>query len=165
MEDMHCKRCGGSRYVKAGRVRGLQRYRCGECGYFFTDTAPRGKPASMKALAVLLYALGNASFGRIARLLGVSDVAVMKWIRAEARAIPETAPQGDLLVVTLDEMWHFVQEKAASFGSGAPMTLCVGKPWPGFWVAVMMQAASDCSAKSVFREKSSSPATGMVSGV
>jgi transposase len=111
MKGLCCKRCGGSRYVKAGKVRGLQRYRSGGCGYFFTDTAPRGKPASMKVLAVLLHALSNASFGMIARLLGVSDVAVMKWIRAESRTLPEPAVQGDLLVVTLDEMWHFVQKK------------------------------------------------------
>jgi transposase len=70
----------------------------------------------MKALAVLLYALGNASFGMIARLLGVSDVAVMKWIRAEARAILEPAAEDDLLVVTLDEMWHFVQKNPQTLG-------------------------------------------------
>jgi transposase len=163
MEEMYCKRCGASRYVKAGKVRGLQRYRCGECGYFFTNTPPHGKPASMKALAVLLYALGNASFGMIARLLGVSDVAVMKWIRAEARSLPEPVVQGDLLVVTLDEMWHFVQKKTASFGSGAPTILCVGEPWPGCWAAVMMQPASACSPKSVSRGKPSSPTTGTVS--
>jgi transposase len=82
----------------------------------------------MKALAVLLYALGNASFGMIARLSGVSDVAVMKLICAEAQALPEPAIQGDLLVVTLDEMWHFVQKKAVSFGSSAPMILSAGEP-------------------------------------
>jgi transposase len=119
----------------------------------------------MKALAALLYVLGNASFGMIARLLGVSDVAVMKWMRAEARAIAEPAAQGDLLVATLDEMWHFVQKKAASFGSGAPMILSAGEPWPGFWVAVMMQAASGCSPKSAFREKPSSLTMGKASGV
>jgi hypothetical protein len=64
----------------------------------------------MKALAVLLHALGNASFGMIARLPGVSGVAVMKWIRTEAGTIPEPAAQGDWLVVTLDEMWRFVQK-------------------------------------------------------
>jgi transposase len=72
--------------------------------------------ANRKVLAVLLYALGNASFGMIARLLGVSDVAVMKWIRAEARAIPEFAVQGDLRVVTADERWHFVQKKPHTLG-------------------------------------------------
>jgi len=38
-------------------------------------TPPRGKPPAMKALALLLYAMGNVSFGSIARILRVSDVA------------------------------------------------------------------------------------------
>jgi transposase len=87
---------------------------------FFTNTAPRGKPASMKALAVLPYALGNASLGMMARLLGGSDVAVMKWIRAAARAIPEPAAQGDWLVVTLDERWRFLQKKPQALGLARP---------------------------------------------
>ena len=64
----------------------------------------------MKALAILLYSMGNASFGMIGRLLGVSDVAVLKWVRAEAQSIPEPKVESDLLVVTLDEMWHYVQK-------------------------------------------------------
>ena len=36
--------------------------------------------AAVKALATLLYAMGNMSFCGIARLLNVSDVAVLKWI-------------------------------------------------------------------------------------
>ena len=61
---------------------GRQRYRCKACGRSFTATPPRGKPPAMKALAVLLYALGGVSQGMIARLLGVSHVAVYKWVRA-----------------------------------------------------------------------------------
>ena len=69
-------------------------------------TPPRGKPAAMKALALLLYAMGNVGFGYIARLLGVSDVAVLNWVRDEARKLPEPSTKADVVVVTLDEMWH-----------------------------------------------------------
>ncbi len=100
-------------------------------------TPPRGKPAAMKALASLLYAMGNMSFCSIARLLGVSDVAVLNWIRDEARKAPKPQVSGDVIVVTLDEMWHFVQKKVASSGFGGPMTLWLGEPSPGLWVAVM----------------------------
>src|SRR3712207_8680302 len=61
---------------------GRQRYRCKACGRSFTATPPRGKPPVMKALAALLYALGNVSQGMIAKLLGVSHVAVYRWVRA-----------------------------------------------------------------------------------
>ena len=66
-----------------------QRYRCRACGCHFTDTPLRGKPPAMKALAVLLYGMGGMSFSGIGRLLGVSDVAVLKWVHAEAAGLPE----------------------------------------------------------------------------
>ncbi len=65
----------------------------------------------MKALALLLYAMGNVSFCLIARLLHVSDVAVLKWVRAEARKLPIPEVAGETVVVTLDEMWHFLKKK------------------------------------------------------
>ena len=77
MSDVCCKRCGASDYRKNGIVRGTQRYFCHSCGCNFTMTPPCGKPPAMKALALLLYAMGNMSFCSIARLLGVSDVTVL----------------------------------------------------------------------------------------
>jgi transposase-like protein len=62
MGGIVCKRCHGTDYVKRGTVRNLQRYQCKACGCNFTDTPPRGKPPAMKALALMLYAMGNMSF-------------------------------------------------------------------------------------------------------
>ena len=73
MSEIRCRRCAGTTFVRNGTVRGHQRYRCKACGCIFTATPGRGKPAAMKALAVLLYGLGNASQGTIARLLGVGQ--------------------------------------------------------------------------------------------
>jgi transposase-like protein len=147
MAPLSCKSCGGTEAAKSGFVRGLQRYRCRSCGCNFTDTPPRGKPAAMKAIAVLLYAMGNMSFGMIGRILGVSDVSVLRWVRAEAEALPEPDVPADVKVLVIDEMWHFVKKGQASFGSGAPMILSAGEPWPGFWVAVMMQPAAASSPR------------------
>jgi len=116
MESGGCKRCGSAASVKSGRVRGLQRYRCKACGYHFTATPPRSKPAAMKALALLLYAMGNVSFCSIARLLHVSDVAVLKWVRAEARKLPIPEVSGETVVVTLDEIWHFLKKNRPALG-------------------------------------------------
>ena len=73
-------------------------------------TPPRRKPPAMKALALLLCAVGNVSLGSIARVLGVSDVAVLNWIRDEARKLPEPSTKVEVVVVTLDEMWRFVKK-------------------------------------------------------
>jgi transposase-like protein len=66
MNEVCCQRCGATDHVKNGIVRGFQRYLCLSCGCNFTMTPPRGKPFAMKALALLLYAMGNVSFGSIA---------------------------------------------------------------------------------------------------
>src|ERR1700712_2810025 len=90
---------------------------------------------------------GHMSFGMIGRILGVSDVSVLRWVRAEAEALLEPDVPADVKVLVLDEIWHFVKKRQASFGSGAPMILSAGEPWPGFWVAVMMPPAASSSPR------------------
>ena len=106
-----CKRCAGAAFVKNGTVRGHQRYLCKACGCNFTATPERGKPAAMRALAVLLYGLGNASQGMIAELLGVSHVAVYRWVRAAGEAAPAPSAEAAGGIVQIDEMRHFVNGK------------------------------------------------------
>ena len=106
MTAMICKGCGTADYVENGKVRGLQRYRCKACGCNFTATKARGMPTAVKALATLRDAMGNMSFCGIARLLGVSDVAVLKWIRKEAEALPAPEMPATVESVMLDERHH-----------------------------------------------------------
>ncbi len=136
---MKCKKCGCEKHVKNGTARGHQRYKCLECGCVFTDTPPRGKPPEMKALAVLLYALGNASFGMIGRLLGVSNVSVLRWIRAEAMSVQTAEISEESKIIQVDEMWHFVNGKKTKFGSGRPMILAKSVLLDSRWVGVMME--------------------------
>jgi len=76
----------------------------------------RGKPPAMKALAVLLHGMGGMSFSAIGRLLGVSDVAVLKWVRAEASALPEPEVGASVVTVEVDEMWHFLKKLCQALG-------------------------------------------------
>ena len=61
MGGIVCKRCQATDYVKRVTVRNLQRYQCKACGCNFKNTPPRGKPPGMKALALMLYAMGKRS--------------------------------------------------------------------------------------------------------
>ena len=160
MTDICCKRCGATDHVKNGIVRGMQRYHCKSCGCNFTQTPPRGKPPAMKALALLLYAMGNMSFCSIARILGVSDVTILNWVRAEARKIPEPSAAAEQVVVTLDEMWHFLKKRLVNSGFGERMTLSLGEPSPLCLVAVMTPLAKSSSTKSASKARPSSPAIG-----
>ena len=163
MTDLHCKRCGAATFVKNGMMRGQQRYRCKACGLNFTNTPAPGKPAAIKALAVLLYAMGNASQGMIAKLLGVSHVAVHKWVRAAGEAAPRPDATPSSGIVQIDAMRHFADGKKTRFGCGGPTILWHGEPWPGSGVGVMMRPASDFSIGSGSRATSSWPTTGTTS--
>ena len=90
-----------------------------------------GKPAAMQALAVLLYGMGGMSLSMIGRVLWVSDVAVLTWVRAAAASLAEPEVGPSVTTVEVDEMWHYLKESLPSSGSGAPMTWISGAPWPG----------------------------------
>jgi len=62
-----------------------------------------------KALAVLLYSTGKASYGFIAKLFNVSRTAELKWIRNIG--IPEPKIDGEVKELQIDEMWHFIVKK------------------------------------------------------
>ena len=106
----HLQRCHAAEYVKNDIVRGLQRYRCGICGDNVTMTLPKSKPPEMKALALLLYAMGNMSFGAIARILRVSDVTMLTWVRGAAHRLPEPSMAAGTVIITFYEMWHFLKK-------------------------------------------------------
>ena len=119
MAKIICKKCGSDGIVMNGKVRYQQRYKCKSCGCNFIvgDKREKFSPPA-RALAVLLYGRGKASYGFIAKLFRVSPVAVMKLIKREADKLPEPEVDSSIKEVSFDEMWHFVEQKKTSYGSG-----------------------------------------------
>jgi hypothetical protein len=57
----------------------------------------------------------------IAKQLGVSTPSILNWIRAHAATHaprPQPDPGENVVVMELDELWHFLQKKRTSCGSG-----------------------------------------------
>lgn len=122
-----CKFCEGVETIKSGRMKGHQRYRCKCCGRHFTDTPQRKCfDEQQKLLALSLYASG-LSMNRIAKFFGVSCVAVMKWIRILSEKLcDKPKPSCDrVLVLEVDEFWHYLKKSLVSFGSLKPMIVIV----------------------------------------
>ena len=86
---MHCKNCRKKNVIKNGQVRNQQRYRCKDCGYNFIkgDRRVKRDTAIKRAFAVILYSVGKASYGFIAKLFGVTRPAVQKWLEREAATL------------------------------------------------------------------------------
>ena len=120
---MNCKKCEGNIFIKAGFVRGLQRYKCKGCGCHITETPHRGRPLAQKLLALSLYASG-LSITRIAHYFQVSPPAVLRWIKVLGTTLcPKPEPQGLIISLELDEMWHYVKSKKTNSGFGRLMIL------------------------------------------
>ena len=67
MNNNSFKRCGSDHYIMNGKVCSQQRYKCKECGCNFIFGYKREKLSPVaRALAILLYGRGKASFGFIA---------------------------------------------------------------------------------------------------
>jgi len=69
---IQCKRCQSAFIVKNGLVRYKPRYKCKACGLNFIEGDMRVKENLVvkKALAVILYSLGKASFGMLGKIFG-----------------------------------------------------------------------------------------------
>ena len=158
-----------------GLLQALRRYGSGEewnCAWLstlsmplvrlqFHNDAAAGQAACDEGAGLASLRHGQpTSFGSIARILGVSDVAVLNWVRDQARKLPRPSTKAEVVVVTLDEMWHFVKKKLRNCGFGKPMTLLLGEPSPGFLVSVMTPHAKSSSPKSALTARRSSPMIG-----
>ncbi|WP_209331071.1 IS1/IS1595 family N-terminal zinc-binding domain-containing protein [Lunatimonas salinarum] len=89
MKDRSCPKCDSSKAVKSGIINGKQRFRCKNCGYHFT-VQKLGKAIDKYYVvkALQLYIEG-VSYREIERILGVSHVSVMNWVRQYRIKAPE----------------------------------------------------------------------------
>jgi transposase len=139
MDKIVYKRCISDKCTKNGKARGNQRYKCKECGCNFIKSDKREKftPAS-KALSLLLYGRGKASYGFIAKLFKVSPVAVMKLIKREADKMPEPGIDSSIKEVSFDEMWHFVNQKKENYGFVGQWSAVAIEPSAGVLAIVLL---------------------------
>ena len=140
MQEIICKKCGSSHCVKSGYIRYNQRYMCMDCGCNFKMGDNRGKvKPEAKALALLLYGSGKASYGMIARLLNVSRSTVLYWIRTMGSKLPEPILDADIDAVSIDEMWHFINKKNEKFVCGGQWTAVTTRQSDGLLAIVMLK--------------------------
>jgi transposase len=115
---MKCPRCKSSEKVKNGKIKGVQRYKCKKCHYNFTVTRKStAKSNRIKRLAFILY-LEGLGFRSIARVLKVSHVSVMKWIKKFGSQVEEVKNDEPVEVVEIDEMHTYVRQKKTINGYG-----------------------------------------------
>ena len=118
-QDMKCRKCKSSNFVKAGKVQDNQRYKCKECGCQFQPNKSHGRPVKVKGFAVLLHMLG-LPMRAVAKIVRVDVRAVFNWWVAflEGDYYEEHEQQAYKVVVELDEMWQFLTSQKTNTGYG-----------------------------------------------
>ena len=76
-----CPRCDAVSVVKSGIINNRQRYRCKRCRYYFTVNKLGKRIDTYYVVKALQLYLEGISYREIERLLGVSHVSVMNWVR------------------------------------------------------------------------------------
>jgi transposase-like protein len=76
-----CPNCGSSTYVKSGIVNDRQRYKCKSCGYYFTVDKIGKKIDEYYVNKALQLYLEGLTYREIERILGVSHVSIMNWVK------------------------------------------------------------------------------------
>ncbi len=81
MKISSCPSCASDRFIKSGVVGDRQRYKCKSCGYFFTVNKEGKKIHDYYVNKSLQLYLEGLSYREIERILGVSHVSVMNWVK------------------------------------------------------------------------------------
>lgn len=101
-------------------MRGKQRYRCLACGYNYTGGAGTAYPDEQRQLALKLY-LEGMGLRAIGRVLDVSNVTILRWVRAyghRAQQQAAEAPGQAVRIGEVDELHSYVGQKKTLAGSG-----------------------------------------------
>lgn len=144
-----CKRCACEQSVKNGKVRGKARYNCKKCSLNFVEGDERVSESLVvkKALAVILYSLGKASFNMLGKLFGHSPSLLYRWIVEEMAKLPEPAVPGDIKEMEFDEMWHFIGSKKTKSGSSKRWIVAQGELLAGWSAVVMLQRSGGSTTR------------------
>jgi transposase-like protein len=90
MEKPICPKCDHVKVVKSGVVGGRQRFKCKKCGYHFTVNKLGKAIDKYYVIKALQLYIEGISYREIERILGVSHVSVMNWVKQYRIKAPES---------------------------------------------------------------------------
>lgn len=123
MDEKKCPKCQHDQVVKSGVVKGRQRYRCKNCKYFFTVFKDGKKIDPYYVVKALQLYIEGVSLREIERLIGVSHVSVLNWVRKYKVLAPEnTEYRPTYQVLKHAEMIAFLSDREKIKNSGMIIT-------------------------------------------
>lgn len=123
MENIRCPKCQNHDVVKSGVVKGRQRYNCKNCHYFFTVFKDGKNIDPYYVIKALQLYIEGVSLREIERLIGVSHVSVLNWVKKYKVQAPENMEyRPTYKVLKHAEMISFLSDREAIKNSGMIIT-------------------------------------------
>lgn len=76
-----CPNCSSDTFIKAGVINERQRYKCKKCNYYFTVNKLGKQIDDYYVNKALQLYLEGLTYREIERILGVSHVSIMNWVK------------------------------------------------------------------------------------
>ena len=118
-----CPKCDSAEATKSGVINERQRFKCRTCGYHYTVAKVGREVDSYYVIKALQLYIEGVSYREIERLLGVSHVSVMNWVKkygVKAPRHPDYHPTYKIL--NHKELADFFQQPANLKGAGMVVT-------------------------------------------
>jgi thiol-disulfide isomerase/thioredoxin len=136
-----CPKCDSTKSSKNGVIKEKQRFKCLSCNYNFTVEKMGKSIDSYYVIKALQLYIEGVNFREIERLLGISHVSVMNWVKkyqikaprqnlgtptfkilnhkelAEFVAYPQNVEGRGMLITELGDKFMIIQWKRSTFNS------------------------------------------------
>lgn len=123
MEIINCPKCKSENINKSGFVKGRQRFMCKDCNYFFSVMKDGKNIDNYYVIKALQLYIEGVSLREIERLIGVSHVSVMNWVKKFNLKAPEnTDYHPTYKVMRHDELVAFMSNRENTKNTGMIIT-------------------------------------------
>lgn len=118
-----CPKCQSTQIVKSGIIHDKQRFKCKDCQYYFTVDKIGKQVDNYYIIKALQLYVEGVSYREIERLLGVSHVSVMKWVKKFQLTRPvKTVYKPSYKILKHQELIDFYAQEENLKGAGMIVT-------------------------------------------
>ena len=118
-----CPKCNATEATKSGIIAGRQRYKCKSCGYHFSVEKIGREVDNYYVIKALQLYLEGVSYREIERLLGVSHVSVMNWVKKYGVQAPrQTGYRPTYKILNQKELAEYFQKPENLKSAGLVVT-------------------------------------------
>ena len=123
MKEIACPKCKREALIKSGVVKGRQRFRCKSCNYFFTVLKEGKHIDPYYVIKALQLHMEGVTIREIERILGISHVSVMNWVKKYNIRAPENYEyRPTYKVLNHTELLDFLRDRETLRNSGCMIT-------------------------------------------